>query len=209
MHFVFFDSLTVLKQFLDVNSDSLFGESIGSLGHPERASIIWAMRDVLRFLRLRLQWYKYLFLFRTQAWLDCVGEVHDFINKQIKRTYAELEEFERMGKDPHDSERKDLIWYIASYVKNPDELRSHLSLMFVPNNDTTSIFIGHILWNVARRPDIWGKLREEVLAHGENGLNFEVLRNMKYLNGVLNETHRLFPNGVTQVSERVLQTCTT
>lgn len=111
-----------------------------------------------------------------------------------------MEQFERLGKNPKDSARKDLIWNIAQHVKNPDELRSHLSLMFVPNNDTTSIFIGHILWNLARRPDIWEELRQEVLAHGDEDLSFAVLRNMKWLNGVLNETHRLYPNGVTQVS---------
>lgn len=53
------------------------------------------MVDVLRGLRLRLQWYKYLWLFRHQSWLDAVQVVNDYLNRHIERTYEELEEREQ------------------------------------------------------------------------------------------------------------------
>lgn len=173
---------------MDTTTEFLFGESIESLVYPERAGICWAMVDVLRGLRLRLQWYKYLFLFRHQAWRDSVKVVHDYVNIHLDSTFAELEATEKAGLKPEDSERTDLIWYMATHLRDKEALRSQLCLIFVPNNDTTSIFISHMLWNLARRPDIWNKGREEVLAHGDAELTFEVLRNMKYINGILNES---------------------
>lgn len=88
--------------FLDTTTEFLFGESIGSLEHPERASLCWAMVDVLRGLRLRLQWYKYLFLFRHQSWLDAVAVVHDFLNRHLDRTWRELEEKEEKERENGD-----------------------------------------------------------------------------------------------------------
>ncbi|KAL4759443.1 cytochrome P450 [Aspergillus foveolatus] len=196
----------IQRWFLDVTTASLFGESIESLVYPERAPICWAMVDVLRGLRLRLQWYKYLWLFRHQAWLDAVGVVHNYLNAHIDRTYKELEEYKRQGKDPEAADRNDLLWYMASNLQDKEALRSQICLIFVPNNDTTSIFISHILWNLARHPEVYKKCRQEVLALGDAELSFSVLRNMKYLNAVLNETHRLFPNGVTQVRKCIRDT---
>lgn len=152
------------------------------------------MVDVLRGLRLRLQWYKYIWLFRHQAWLDAVDVVHKYLNSHIDRTYKELDEYKSQGKDPEQADRKDLLWYMASNLPQDKEaLRSQICLIFVPNNDTTSIFISHILWNLARHPEIYEKCRQEVLALGDVELTFSVLRNMKYLIGILNESEYLCP----------------
>ncbi|KAM6481638.1 cytochrome P450 monooxygenase [Trichoderma sp. SZMC 28011] len=191
----------IQRWFLDVVTFLLFGESLDSLVYPDRAQICWAMVDVLRGLRLRLQWYKYLFLFKHQNWLDAVSVVHKYVDSHITKTYQEMEQIDELkskGVDVKD-ERTDLLWWMARNLKDREELRSQMCLIFVPNNDTTSIFISHIIWNLARHPDIYAKCREEVLAYGDGELTFEALRGMKYLNGILNETHRLYPNGVTQV----------
>jgi cytochrome P450 monooxygenase len=77
---------------------------------------------------------------------------------------------------------------MASNLQDKEALRSQVCLIFVPNNDTTSIFISHTLWNLARHPEIYEKCRQEVLAVGDAELTFSVLRNMKYLIAILNES---------------------
>ncbi|PKX89259.1 putative cytochrome P450 monooxygenase [Aspergillus novofumigatus IBT 16806] len=185
----------IQRWFLDVTTESLFGESIESLVYPERAPICWAMVDFLRGPTAA-----------SMAWLDAVDVVHKYLNAHIGRTYNELNEYKRQGKDPETADRKDLLWYMASNLQDKEALRSQLCLIFVPNNDTTSIFISHILWNLARHPEIYEKCRQEVLAVGDAELTFSVLRNMKYLIAILNETHRLFPNGVTQARKCIRDT---
>jgi len=89
---------------------------------------------------------------------------------------------------------------VGNLPEDRERLRSEMLLLFVPNNDTTSIFISNVFWNLARLPKVYAKVREEVLAVGKDTpLTYEILRTLKYLEAVLNETHRLYPNGVMQV----------
>jgi cytochrome P450 monooxygenase len=177
---------------LDTSTQFIFGESISSLIYPERADIAWAMTDVLRGLRLLLQMGKLNWLLRSQKWLDAIAVVHKFVDKHIDSTFEELDRSKTSEADPvlvAEHERSDLVWSMAQRLRHDRaNLRSQILLFFVPNNDTTSIFISNVFWNLAQRPDVWTKVREEVLNVGSAPLNFERLRAMKYLNSVLNES---------------------
>lgn len=195
----------VQLQFLDTTTEFLFRESISSLEHPERASLYQAIVDMLRGLRLRLQQYKYLFLFRYQSQLDAVAVVYDFLNRYLDRTWRELEEKEEKERENGDklsrretavaerAERTDLLQSIAGQLQDKEALRSQLCLIFVPNNNITSIFISYILQNLARRPDIYARYRAEVLAYSDAELSFEALRSIKYLNAVIIESKYISP----------------
>jgi len=194
-----FDMQILLQRwFLDTSSHFLFGESINCLLYPERAEIAWAMTDVLRGLRLRLQLSKWLWLSKWKTWNAAIEVVHEFIDNKIDKTYKEKAEKVTKSNKP---ERTDLLWtMVGNLPEDRERLRSEMLLLFVPNNDTTSIFISNVFWNMARHPEVYQKVREEVLAVGEDTpLTYETLRTMKYLDAVLNETHRLYPNGVMQV----------
>jgi len=202
-----FDMQILLQRwFLDTSSHFLFGESINCLLYPERAEIAWAMTDVLRGLRLRLQMSKWLWLGRWRTWNGAIKIVHEFIDRQIDRAYQEKAEKLIRQNSSNDqlkdeSERTDLLWnMVGNLPEDRERLRSEMLLLFVPNNDTTSIFISNVFWNLARLPKVYAKVREEVLAVGKDTpLTYEILRTLKYLEAVLNETHRLYPNGVMQV----------
>jgi cytochrome P450 monooxygenase len=123
--------------------------------------------------------------------------VHDYLNKHIDNTFKELEEMEAIealekGKHPEEMEestkRTDLLWSMASRLRDKVALRSQPCLIFVPNNDTTSIFISHVLWNLARHPDVYAKCHAEIKALGDSELTFETLRGLKYLKAVLDES---------------------
>ncbi|KUI71756.1 Nonribosomal peptide synthetase 14 [Cytospora mali] len=87
-------------------------------------------------------------------------------------------------------ERTNLLWTMAGQMRGDEEgLRSQVCLIMVPTNDTTSMFIANCIWYLARNPDSWEKLRQEFAALGKDApFTFDVLRNMPYLNGVMNET---------------------
>jgi cytochrome P450 monooxygenase len=158
--------------------------------HPQRAKIAWTMMDILRGARLRAQTYRVMWAFNWDWWLNAVDEVHAFVNPHIRSTFKEIDERERRIKEklPVGPERSDLLWSMATNLRDEELLRSQLCLIIVPNNDTTSIFISNCLWHLARYPKAWEKLRQEVSALGDKPLTFEILRNMTYLQGVLNES---------------------
>ncbi|OAA58901.1 Cytochrome P450 [Akanthomyces lecanii RCEF 1005] len=196
------------RWFLDVTTDFIFGEPMDALTHPDRARITWAMLDVLRGIRLKIQLWKAHKLFDWTWWNSAVHKVHKYTDAHIDRAYKEIKERKRASEAGEDvgPERTDLLWFMASNLDDREELRSQLCLLLVPNNDTTSIFISNCIWHLARNPDAWEKCRQEVLAHGDGPLTFESLRGMKYVQGILNETHRLNPNNVTQVRACVKDT---
>ena len=72
-------------------------------------------------------------------------------------------------------------------VQDPVVLRGQILAVFVPSNDTTSILISNAFYALARHPEIYAKLREKVLALGDEELNFERLRSIQYLTWILNE----------------------
>lgn len=161
-----------------------------SMLHPERAKIAWTMMDILRGGRLRAQTYRFMWAFNWNWWLDAVDEVHAFVNPHIRSTFTEIDERERRVQKSLDvgPERTDLLWSMATNLRDEEQLRSQLCLIIVPNNDTTSIFISNCLWYLARHPEAWKKLRLEIANLGEKPLTFETLRGMKYLEGILNES---------------------
>ena len=167
---------------MDTSSDFLFGETLGALKNPERSDIAWAMVEVLRGVRLRLQLNRFMFLYRNKKWFDAVARVHKYLDAHIHNA------LEEQAKGKARSERNDLLWDIAWNIKDPIAIRSQLIAVFIPSNDTTSIFISNIFYVLARHPEVWNKLRKEVEDLGSEPLTFERIRGLRYMNWVQNES---------------------
>lgn len=69
-----------------------------------------------------------------------------------------------------------------------EEIRSQLLSMIVGGRDTGASVLTSMLWVLARRPDIVVKIREELASlHGQHP-TWDQLRNLKYMNSVLQES---------------------
>jgi cytochrome P450 monooxygenase len=157
------------------------------LTHPENAEVAWAMVDVMRGVRARLQMSKFMFLHHDKKWLASVKTVRDFVDGRIDKTLTELESRKKLA-DPAVGERTDLLWDIARQLPDKESLRGQIMAVFIPSNDTTSILISNAMFALVRHPHVWEKLRREVLALGDLPLTFERLRGLRYLNYIINES---------------------
>lgn len=178
----------------------MFGESVSSLEDPAKAEVAWAMMAVLRGLRFRLMMVKLIWLFSQKTWLDAIAVVHKYIDAHIEKAYAQYakrqgtatdSQLKLAGNDDTEgkSERTDLLWtMIPHFGNNKEHLRSEMLILFAPNNDTTAILLANVFWSLARHPDVYAKVREEVLALGEEPLTYERLKSLKYVDAVLNES---------------------
>ncbi|KAH7305587.1 cytochrome P450 [Stachybotrys elegans] len=200
-----FDLQTLVQRwFLDTSTEFMFGEPVGCLQKPELAEVAWAMTEVLRGLRFRLMAVQWLWLFRHKPWYDAINVVHNYINPLIDKAYNERSKRQAEASSANDQdkqpERTDMLWsMVPHFGGDRKQLRSELLVVFATTNDTTSLLLSNVFWNFARRPDIYQKVREEVLSYGSDApLTYDCLRSMKYLDAVLNETHRLYPINVTQ-----------
>ncbi|KAK3333000.1 cytochrome P450 monooxygenase [Cercophora scortea] len=196
----------VKRWFLDTSTEFLFGQSNHSIDEPEEAEIAWAMMDVQRGLRIRLQLGRLVALHHDRKWLDSIAVVHRVLDRHIDRALAEIKKCKESGVE---SSRTDLLWIMANQLPDKLALRSQIIAVWVPSNDTTSILISNAFYALARHPRVVQKLRAEILETAPPGttITWEMLRGMRYLRYIINETHRLYPNGIQMV--RVALTDTT
>ncbi|PSN60128.1 cytochrome P450 [Corynespora cassiicola Philippines] len=196
------------RWFLDTSTEFLFGESMNSLQDPERD---WPHRDMVKImegLRIRLQLSSFLFLHRDRDWLAACGRIHDFLDGHIEKAYQQLQDSKR-GKPALYTDhqpRNDFLWTIAGQIPDRLELRTQLTGVWIPSNETTSIFVSNTLFALARCPDVVIKLRQEILDYGDQPLTFTGLRSLTYLRWILNESHRLYPVSLQTVRACVKDT---
>ncbi|KAJ5085589.1 hypothetical protein N7532_010360 [Penicillium argentinense] len=75
------------------------------------------------------------------------------------------------------------------------KLRDELLSLLLAGRDTTASLISSLFFSLAKRPDIWRKLREEIITE-LNGQKptYDQVRNLKYAKYCVNETLRLYPS---------------
>lgn len=76
---------------------------------------------------------------------------------------------------------------LVKATQDPIRIRSELLNILLAGRDTTASLLGNVWFVLAKRPDIWAKLRNEVDTLNGEHPTFEQIKNMKYLKYVLNE----------------------
>jgi len=85
------------------------------------------------------------------------------------------------------SERYTFLSELVKATQDPKRLRDELLNILLAGRDTTASLLGNTFHVLARRPDIWKKLKAEVNELRGKKPTYETLKNMKYLKHLLNE----------------------
>ncbi|KAL1640304.1 hypothetical protein SLS58_007120 [Diplodia intermedia] len=99
------------------------------------------------------------------------------------------------GEEETNSNKYVFLHELATRTTDKKRLRSELLNVLLAGRDTTASLLGNLFFVLARRPDVWRKLRAEVASTLPGGRRptYEELRNMKYLKWCLNESLRTHP----------------
>jgi cytochrome P450 len=196
------DMQPLCKQlFLDRSTEFVFGKSANSLS-PETDSPI-ARRlpgifdEALIGMFTRFMMGKFSFLAGSKKkYLAQCKAVHDVIDGFIDEEIELQKKFEGAGKA--DTKSSNLYSYVLlkELVRTTDDrrvIRNELMNVFFPARDTAAILLSNVLFLLARHPEKWDKLRAEVLGIGDQKLTFELLKSMKYMQAVMNESKSKSP----------------
>ena len=82
---------------------------------------------------------------------------------------------------------------LINQTQDPYALRSELLNILLAGRDTTAGLLSNTWHVLARRPDIWAKLKAEVDTLGGEQPDYATIKEMKYLKWTLNESLRLMP----------------
>lgn len=182
---------------LDSATEFLFGESVNSLGSTEGSdqhrfgtAFDYAQSKVGN--RDRLSWLTSMF---TRSEFDrACALVHAFVDQIVYRALEKTKSYDPEKPDSFDeSGRYVFLTELTKKTRDPKQLRDECLNILLAGRDTTASLLSHTFHVLARRPDIFKKLKAEIDELGGRKPTYETLKSMKYLKYVLNESLRLHP----------------
>lgn len=205
-----FDIQDLLFKFtVDTATDILFGESVYCLRDgtvPElpphddfegRAKFGEAFNIAQKYLATRSYTQSFYFLINTPEFRRSCKAVHAFakyyVDKALELDDEALEKKSQSGYT--------FLYELAKQTKDAKVLQDQLLNIMVAGRDTTAGLLSFTFFELARNPEIFDRLKQEVLAQFGEGspldiekISFESLKKCEYLKWVLNETLRLYPS---------------
>lgn len=119
---------------------------------------------------------------------EAIRICHTYIDKFVDdaiRFKHEQDEEKKAGSQKE--ERYIFIQELAKQTTDRKRLRDELVNILLAGRDTTASLLSNMFFEIAKRPDIYAKLRDEAAFLEGRAPTYEELRNLKYLKWCLNE----------------------
>lgn len=167
------NSLRMVGQEDESNEDFIFGKAFN-----------FAQDDITTRLRLGI----FDRFRKNEKGEQAIRICHEYIEKFVDdalhfREELDLEKKAGSGKD----EKYYFIQEVAKQTTDKKRIRDELINILLAGRDTTASLLSNMFFEIAKRPDIYAKLRDEVSTLGGRPPTYEELRNLKYLKHCLNE----------------------
>lgn len=134
------------------------------------------------------------FILSRKKFREQLGIMNDFIQPYIQRVLS----LSTSELDQKLSHKETFLDALARFTRDPRILRDQLVAVLLAGRDTTAGTLSFCLFELSRNPDVVVRLRDEIrtrLGVGPEGRkpSYADLKEMKFLNAVLNETMRFYP----------------
>lgn len=118
-------------------------------------------------------------------------EAIQICHRYIERFVDDALEFRKQLDKEKLSGAKDEKYYfiqeVAKQTTDKKRIRDELINILLAGRDTTASLLSNMFFQLAKKPEIYAKLREEIASLGGRTPSYEELRNFKYLKWCLNE----------------------
>lgn len=127
-----------------------------------------------------------------REWSNAVVNARFYVDRFVQKAIDYRLALEKGEGGLHDAYKLDqqyiFLYELSKQTLNKTELTDQLLNILLAGRDTTASLLSITFFTLARRPDIWTKLRNEVLKLDGRKPSFTDLKNMTYLTWVLNES---------------------
>lgn len=194
---------------LDSATEFLFGESVHSqvsalpftatdkdtLRNPtglDLSEVGKAFDRATHSLGKRARFAENYWLYNPKQFREDCALIHQFADFFVNRALnSDLEK--------QHSEKYVFLHELVKATRDPIEIRSQLLNIFLAGRDTTAGLLGWVFWVLCRHPNIFEKLRSEIISEfgtyeKPRNITFATLKSCTYLQHVMNETLRLYPS---------------
>lgn len=125
---------------------------------------------------------------------DSVGKVHGYVNSIIdERAETMKMEMEKDGTAVHELGEMDLLSRMLLNGHDKETIRDMVISFVMAGRDTTSAAMTWLLWSISQDPKIEAELVSEIADFKESQLNYDSIKELRFLEACLLETMRLYP----------------
>ena len=124
--------------------------------------------------------------YRSKEEDEAIKVIHDFVDQFVEDAvqYRQKADLEKR------SAEKGQYLFLHELAKATDDklqLRSELLSVLLAGRDTTASLLTNMFFEIARRPDVWKKLQDEVAYLEGASPTYQQLRDLKYVRYCMNE----------------------
>lgn len=180
-----------LRYTADVTTDLIFGESIQSLRKPESSGsdLMEAFRDALMGAERRFRLGSFAKFVSQPTFYRAVKQVHAYVDAHIDKAIQKYAlPKQSLNDSGQEDERLVLLHELLKLTGDGQTLRGELTGIFSAGRDTTSALLSNLFFVLSRDPQIWQRLRDEVLELEGRKPSLNELKSMRYLEYCLNES---------------------
>ncbi|KAG5362519.1 Cytochrome P450 52A13 [Yarrowia sp. C11] len=192
---------------LDTATEFLFGQTVGSqtveMADEDKSIVSDMPKDMRKSFQedfntaqhhggIRTRFQMFYWLWRPSELFSSSKRVHAFVDHYVEKALATADEEKT-------DDKYIFLRELAREVKDPRVLRDQSLNILLAGRDTTAGILSWIVYELARHPEVWKKLRAEIHQDFGDGtdlsqITFEGLKRCEYLRFVINETLRLYPS---------------
>ncbi|RHZ56234.1 hypothetical protein CDV55_102091 [Aspergillus turcosus] len=178
---------------LDAATDYLLGQGTDSLQNPETR-----FAEAFRYVQHRqseiFRLGVFNFILSKKKFRQELKVMDSFIQPYINRSLS----LSPLELDQKLSKRETFLDALARFTRDPRVLRDQLVAVLLAGRDTTAATLSFCVFELARNPHVVAKLRQQIntrlgLGPSAQKPSYTDLKEMRYLNAILNETMRLYP----------------
>lgn len=175
--------------------------NILSLESPTRSQeFLDAFHYGQRGTAARIQLGRLDFLHRDEKYQESIKIAHAFadyyVDKALKYRNIHLTSASTQSEDLAKKEGTHKYVLLNEMALETDKqvlLRSQVMNVFLAGHESSAIAIGNAVFQLCRHPEIWERLRAEVLAQDGSPLTVDTLKSMTYLQNIIKESELPIP----------------
>jgi cytochrome P450 len=175
---------------MDSATEFLFGHSAGSLeigaSHERGIKFAQAFTDSTEKTGKMARLGKFGGMFKDKEYIEDVKFVHEYVQEYVQKAVN----LHKTGKQEKFGEGKSKYVFLEELAQtgyNEKKIQDELLNILLAGRDTTASLLSYLFYTLARQPEIFNKLRSEVMELGDKRPTFEQIKSCKYLQWVLNE----------------------
>ncbi|KAL8980864.1 MAG: hypothetical protein Q9205_004182, partial [Flavoplaca limonia] len=171
--------------YLGTSTEFLFGESFGALSNfssEDSQAFTSAFDNAMFGSGFQIALGPFKFLYQNAKWREVCKTTHLFADKYVQKalkcrqSVISDSSFDRKtdrDESKSGSNSQPLLYHLALQTSNSLTLRNEILQAFMAAQGTTAALLSNVFFLLARNPSVWAKLREEVLALGNEEPDFD------------------------------------